>query len=118
MGKEYVKKVDVEHGEVSSVTFEWKDPEKEAEKMVVFDVVEHANQFERVLEIAGYKKRSVYGDLHITSIDLKLLEEQRLVLASIPRGAHLNPQQFDAIVGVSGMLEDWADKRDGVTLTS
>lgn len=49
--------------------------------------------------------------LKISNVDLELLEEQRLTLATITQNVALTKEQLDAINGIQNMLDDWSDQR-------
>jgi len=48
--------------------------------------------------------------LHISNVDLRLLEAQRIALATIPREA-ISSEQNEAIDGIQSMLDFWSDER-------
>ena len=48
------------------------------------------------------------------NIDAELLEEQRLLLATINGIGVLTPDQMEALNGIQNMLDAWADERDGI----
>ena len=49
--------------------------------------------------------------LYITNVDLKMLDSQRLALATVPLDG-MSPEQRDAISGIQNMLTHWSDTRE------